>query len=91
VPDHPHGEGVRRDFGRLHPGRTGGSFEYAHVLSQMSGIGWGRDKRVVISILCGRIRSWATSACEQAVTPRLRGLESDWNGVCPFTPTSTNC
>jgi hypothetical protein len=34
-----------------HPGRTGGSFEYAHVLSHMSGDGWGRDKRVVISVL----------------------------------------
>jgi hypothetical protein len=30
------GEGVRRDVSRLHPGRTGGSFEYAHVLSHMS-------------------------------------------------------
>jgi ribosomal protein L2 len=38
--DHPHGEGVRRDFSRLHPGRTGaGSFEYAHVLSHMSEMG----------------------------------------------------
>jgi hypothetical protein len=25
--------------GRLHPGRTGGSFEYAHVLSHMSEMG----------------------------------------------------
>jgi hypothetical protein len=39
VLDHPHGEGVRRDFSRLHPGRTGGSFEYAHVLSHMSEMG----------------------------------------------------
>jgi hypothetical protein len=36
---HPHGEGVRRDVSRLHPGRTGGSFEYAHVLSNMSEMG----------------------------------------------------
>ena len=36
---HPHGEGVRRDVSRLHPGRTGGSFEYAHVLSHMSEMG----------------------------------------------------
>jgi hypothetical protein len=35
VLDHPRGEGVRRDFSRLHPGRTGGSFEYAHVFSHM--------------------------------------------------------
>jgi hypothetical protein len=33
------GEGVRRDFSRLRPGRTGGSFEYAHVLSHMSEMG----------------------------------------------------
>jgi hypothetical protein len=39
VLDHPHGEGVRRDVSRLHPGRTGGSFEYAHVLSHMSEMG----------------------------------------------------
>jgi hypothetical protein len=26
VLDHPHGEGVRMDFSRLHPARTGGSF-----------------------------------------------------------------
>jgi hypothetical protein len=37
--DHPHGEGVRRDVSRLHPGRTGGSCEYAHVLSHMSEMG----------------------------------------------------
>jgi hypothetical protein len=39
--DHPHGEGVRRDFSRLHPGRTGGSFEYAHALSHMRWVGQG--------------------------------------------------
>jgi hypothetical protein len=39
VLDHPHGEGVRKDFSCLHPGRTGGSFEYAHVLSHMSEMG----------------------------------------------------
>jgi hypothetical protein len=50
--NHPHGEGVRRDVSRLHPGRTGGSFEYAHVLSHMSEMGGARgDKRVVITIL----------------------------------------
>jgi hypothetical protein len=32
-------DAVRRDFSRLHPGRTGGSFEYAHVLSHMSDMG----------------------------------------------------
>jgi hypothetical protein len=36
VLDHAHGEGVRMDVSRLHPGRTGGSFDYAHVLSHMS-------------------------------------------------------
>jgi hypothetical protein len=39
VLDHPHGKGVRMDVSRLHPGRTGGSFEYAHVLSHMSEMG----------------------------------------------------
>jgi hypothetical protein len=40
VLDHTHGEGVRMDFSRLHPGRTGGSFDYsAHVLSRMSEMG----------------------------------------------------
>jgi hypothetical protein len=51
VLDHPHGEGVRRDVSRLHPGRTGGSFEYAHVLSHMSEMGGAGHKRVVITIL----------------------------------------
>jgi hypothetical protein len=37
--DHPHGKGVLRDVSRLHPGRTGGSFAYAHVLSHMSEMG----------------------------------------------------
>jgi hypothetical protein len=41
VLDHPHGESMRRDFSRLHLGRTGGSFEYgmAQVLSHMSEMG----------------------------------------------------
>jgi hypothetical protein len=36
---HPCTTSVRRDVSRLHPGRTGGSFEYAHVLSHMSEMG----------------------------------------------------
>jgi hypothetical protein len=51
VLDHPHGEGVRRGVSRLHPGRTGGSFEYAHVVSHTSEMGGGRYKLVVITIL----------------------------------------
>jgi hypothetical protein len=39
VLQYQHGEGVSRDVSRLHPGRSGGSIEYAHVLSHMSEMG----------------------------------------------------
>jgi hypothetical protein len=37
--DHPPGEGVNRDMSRHNPGRTMGSFDYAHVLSHMGETG----------------------------------------------------
>jgi hypothetical protein len=44
VLDHPHGEGERRDFSRLHPGRTGGPLNMptssvSHAECDGSGLG----------------------------------------------------